>query len=538
MTSKSNYRTPLILILFLVLFVPSQFVDAAKGGGYRGYNTYPSKPANNFYKRDQVYRDTTVKNRQQESKAISAQKQAQFEIRKQEQIKQQAIYKKNETVLKENFRKSQKALSATHERFKEGLKKPLIKNDRKSLDPDSAKINQTNITRRSKRLERLVSIEKRQLNKPSINKTTTNQTPQQAKASTFTQTLQTISKSSIKSKALDINTTREIKSFVANSRSKDKNVARYNQQLSEKLSNKAILALANKNVNPSYCSFHGDTLVKTTYGFIPINQIYVGEQVWARDEYTGVMGWQSVTGLFSNTYNEVVEITIQDGDTLTEQTIRSNRIHPFYVPYENKHIYDKGTLSSGQWVESQNLKIGQYLLSDDENFSIITDINFKPENLIAYNISVDNYHSYFVKAENDDSFDPIWVHNDACPPRGKRSIANTVASGGGDVRVAKGLAVPKNLPKNIHPGQQGKHIPGHNNYTPGRSSLAEGVNPQKLLDGVQSGAHPIVRMTPRGQPVVDFGKAIGQFEGKATNFGIIHHGKKGAHIVPANPVQF
>lgn len=94
------------------------------------------------------------------------------------------------------------------------------------------------------------------------------------------------------------------------------------------------------------------------------------------------------------------------------------------------------------------------------------------------------------------------------------------------------------MPKNIHPSQQGKHIPGHNNFTPGRSPLAEGVNPQKLLDGVQSGSHPIVRMTPRGQSVVDFGKTIGQFEGKGTQFGIIHHGKKGAHIVPANPVQF
>ncbi|MFT7561887.1 MAG: RHS repeat-associated protein [Flavobacteriales bacterium] len=125
--------------------------------------------------------------------------------------------------------------------------------------------------------------------------------------------------------------------------------------------------------------------------------------------------------------------------------------------------------------------------------------------------------------------------------------ANFIPVGGGGVaavnilrlaKVTKGLAVPKNLPKNIHPGQQGKHIPGHNNFTPGRSPLAEGVNPQKLLDGVQSGAHPIVRMTPRGQPVVDFGKTIGQTQGKATQFGIIHHGKNGAHIVPANPVQF
>ncbi|UZH09852.1 MULTISPECIES: polymorphic toxin type 50 domain-containing protein [unclassified Halomonas] len=104
--------------------------------------------------------------------------------------------------------------------------------------------------------------------------------------------------------------------------------------------------------------------------------------------------------------------------------------------------------------------------------------------------------------------------------------------------VRRRLPVPENLPENIHPGQQGKHIPGHNNFTPGRSPLAEGINPQQLLDGVHDGTHSIVRMTPRGQPVVDFGKTIGQFEGNGTQFGIIHHGKNGAHIVPANPIQF
>jgi hypothetical protein len=102
--------------------------------------------------------------------------------------------------------------------------------------------------------------------------------------------------------------------------------------------------------------------------------------------------------------------------------------------------------------------------------------------------------------------------------------------------VSKKLALPKSFPKNIHAGQQGKHIPGHNNFTPGRSSLT--VDAQKLLNGVHEGTHPIVRMTPRNQPVVNFGKPIGEFGGKATQYGIIHHGKKGAHIVPANPIQF
>ncbi|WP_447928953.1 polymorphic toxin type 50 domain-containing protein [Vreelandella sp. EE27] len=100
------------------------------------------------------------------------------------------------------------------------------------------------------------------------------------------------------------------------------------------------------------------------------------------------------------------------------------------------------------------------------------------------------------------------------------------------------LPVPSNLPKNIHLGQQGKHIPEHNNFTPGRSPLSEDINPQQLLDNVHDGTHPIIRMTPRDQPVVDFGRTIGQFENSNTQFGIIHHGKHGAHIVPANPVQF
>ncbi len=99
-------------------------------------------------------------------------------------------------------------------------------------------------------------------------------------------------------------------------------------------------------------------------------------------------------------------------------------------------------------------------------------------------------------------------------------------------------AIPENLPENIHPGQQGKHIPGHNNYVPGRSPFAEGINPQTLLDGVHSGKYPIIRVTPRNQPVVDFGTNIGTYEGKPTQYGIIHFGKNGAHIVPANPVQY
>ncbi|WP_269042719.1 polymorphic toxin type 50 domain-containing protein, partial [Photorhabdus laumondii] len=122
---------------------------------------------------------------------------------------------------------------------------------------------------------------------------------------------------------------------------------------------------------------------------------------------------------------------------------------------------------------------------------------------------------------------------------GAKNLAGELHNAGMNTlkNVSTGLPSPQGLSKEIHLGQQGKHITGHNNYIPGRSPLAEGVDPQKLLNGVHSGEYPIIRMTPRNQPIVNFGKPIGKYEGQPTNYGIIHYGKNGAHIVPANPIQ-
>jgi len=96
------------------------------------------------------------------------------------------------------------------------------------------------------------------------------------------------------------------------------------------------------------------------------------------------------------------------------------------------------------------------------------------------------------------------------------------------------------LPSNIHEGSQGKHIKGHNNFIEGRSVLTS--NPQALLDGVNSGKYTILR-TNQNNMIVDFRENIGVFyqNGQAvgpTNYGTVHFGNNGAHIVPANPVQY
>lgn len=92
----------------------------------------------------------------------------------------------------------------------------------------------------------------------------------------------------------------------------------------------------------------------------------------------------------------------------------------------------------------------------------------------------------------------------------------------------------------VNPGQQNKHILGTNeNKTSGEHrSIMYGTleDIQKLLDDKAGTGSPIGSNKER----VDFGQIIGQYvdgDGKATetSIGIIHYGKKGAHIVPARP---
>ena len=96
-----------------------------------------------------------------------------------------------------------------------------------------------------------------------------------------------------------------------------------------------------------------------------------------------------------------------------------------------------------------------------------------------------------------------------------------------------------NVPKNIHPGQQGKHIIGHNNYIPGRSILTE--NPQNLLNQYHSNNTTFLRQPNAEKIIVDFHKPIGIYVddvnkiSRITSRGIIVRSNKGAHIIPSSP---
>lgn len=98
-------------------------------------------------------------------------------------------------------------------------------------------------------------------------------------------------------------------------------------------------------------------------------------------------------------------------------------------------------------------------------------------------------------------------------------------------------------PPPVHEGKQGKHIPGHNNYDPRKSTLS--ADPAKLAE--RAGTGEPVGSIPRGQAGfkerIDFGEDIGVHVGEdgtrcPTTVGILVYAKDGSiHIIPARPAE-
>ena len=148
------------------------------------------------------------------------------------------------------------------------------------------------------------------------------------------------------------------------------------------------------------CSFHGSTLVKTADGYKAIAHIRVGDRVFAKDEASGETGYKPVTARYGNPYQETVYIEVSDGLGKI-QTLVSNRIHPFY--------------SDGKWIKAEDLKAGSRLFAENGAGQTVQSVTVKQEPLQAYNLTVADWHTYFVKGDKAET-EGVWVHN-ACPPK-------------------------------------------------------------------------------------------------------------------------
>ncbi|OAS14692.1 polymorphic toxin-type HINT domain-containing protein [Paenibacillus oryzisoli] len=135
--------------------------------------------------------------------------------------------------------------------------------------------------------------------------------------------------------------------------------------------------------------FTAGTKVQTDEAEKNIEDIEVGDRVLSKDEKTGEVAYREVTATFNHETDEIYKILVGG------QTIESTFNHPFYVE-------GKG------WTFVKDLKIGDMLVQSDGNTLKIDSIELEHKNVTVYNMTVEEFHTYFVSGLG------IWVHNTSC----------------------------------------------------------------------------------------------------------------------------
>ena len=104
---------------------------------------------------------------------------------------------------------------------------------------------------------------------------------------------------------------------------------------------------------------------------------------------------------------------------------------------------------------------------------------------------------------------------------------------------------PRNL--RVHPGRQGKHMLGQNNY---ENAIRRGKNPSVFYGTVEDAQRLVDEFAGKGQLIkpdqerVNFKRVVGKYingktkESLETTWGTIRYSKDGVHIVPSNPNSY
>ena len=134
--------------------------------------------------------------------------------------------------------------------------------------------------------------------------------------------------------------------------------------------------------------FTGDTLVAAENGQKRIDEIKVGDKVWAFNVETGESELKTVTKVYVHSVDEILRLYTDEGD------IDTTANHPFYV-------IGKG------WVAAGDLVVGDEVFNLDGTTSVVlgSAIEKLDEPVLVYNLEVEDFHSYFVGCV------PVLVHN-------------------------------------------------------------------------------------------------------------------------------
>ena len=137
--------------------------------------------------------------------------------------------------------------------------------------------------------------------------------------------------------------------------------------------------------------FIAGTLVATETGYVTIENIKVGDLVWAHDPETGETALKPVVQTFRNETTEWIHVTV-NGETLT-----CTPMHPFYSPVKG-------------WTSAIDLRAGDILVMLNGEYVVIEQVQHEllESPAAIYNFEVADFHTYYVGEE------PVLVHNRGC----------------------------------------------------------------------------------------------------------------------------
>ncbi|MBB3428189.1 filamentous hemagglutinin [Rhizobium sp. BK312] len=192
-----------------------------------------------------------------------------------------------------------------------------------------------------------------------------------------------------------------------------------------------LAALNNKSFNPktnetvdnvfgAACSFDGATLVKTIDGFTAISQIRPGKTlVWSRDE-KGREGYKLALAKIQEEHARTLYLTVKSDTNGRQQTITTTMNHPFFAVLLKKRTIPtalpegyryKGPIKNGAWIAAGDLLSGEKLLDADGSWNSVVNVRIEDKSFDAYNLTIADFHTYFVKQATNEDVQAVWVHN-------------------------------------------------------------------------------------------------------------------------------
>ncbi|ODB35615.1 hypothetical protein BB427_03165 [Pseudoalteromonas sp. BMB] len=157
------------------------------------------------------------------------------------------------------------------------------------------------------------------------------------------------------------------------------------------------------------CCFVAGTQVLTATGYKNIEDVQLGEKLWAKNTDTGEQDWKPVTRVFVEPDRGIYDIRLESESDF-EQKIEATDDHPFYV------------IGSG-WKQTIELNIGDLIETDGHGPMQVVSVVDTSRLELTYNFTVADFQTYYVTEKN------VLVHN--CPFKKRTGAGKNEAHGDG-----------------------------------------------------------------------------------------------------------